>query len=234
MATAFTRTREQLAALILGKLGVLEADGTAKPDDATLVYEAIDLRLKEMHRLGIFWRKVTTLPVNFTITANVASAATGVTDGLFPLSLYVSINSVDTPVRIIDPIEYAKIPEKTQSGDPVVALRDGANFIFWPVSTADLTAKLVYERIADDTAESSAPDVEVSMLLSLKNLVAYDLADHFGLNDGKIARFAQEAMMAEKNIRYLSATRIDYAPVSVDGDGHSGYGSSNKTDWYTG
>ena len=107
MATTFTRTREEVAALVLRKLGILASGGTAAANDLTVVYEAIDLRLKEMHALGTFWRKVSPTASTFTITAATASAAHGLTDLLFPVSLHVTVNSVDEPITIISPIYYA-------------------------------------------------------------------------------------------------------------------------------
>lgn len=49
MATSFTRTREQLRDLIGRKIGVKESGQTMDAEDAAIIHEAIDLRLKEMH-----------------------------------------------------------------------------------------------------------------------------------------------------------------------------------------
>lgn len=233
MSTSFTRTREQIAALALRKLGILASGGTAYADDLTITYEAIDLRLKEMHSLGNFWRKVNPTPSTFTITAATASAAHGLTDLLFPVSLFVTVSSVDEPIQLISPMFYAGLGDLTQSGDAIYAMHDGANFKFWPVPTENRTAKLLYEKITDDTAASTAPDVEVSMMRSLGAIVAYDLADQFGVEENKIRRLAAEAALAEKTIRNLSALRVDLLPVAVD-DFSSTNTSRNKRDWNTG
>lgn len=233
MPTIFSRTREQLAALVLGKLGVLASGGSASANDLAVVYEAIDLRLKEMHHLGTFWRKVAPTASTFNITANTASAAHGLTDLLFPVSLHVTVNSVDEPITIISPIYYAGLGEHTQQGDAIYAMRNGANFIFWPVPTANRTVKILYQKIIDDTEASIAPDVEVSMMKSLAILIAYDLADQFGIPESKIRRWETYAIKAERTIQNLSALEVDLLPVAVDSFGDNRT-SRNKRDWHTG
>lgn len=216
MSYSFTRTREQLRDMVLGKLGEWDPGETVSSEDAAVVYEAIDLRLKEIHRLGVYWPNVTKRPLSFSITANIASAS-ATADILFPISMHVVNGSVDEPVAIVGIREYAEIHNKTQGGIPEKALYLGGDeFVFWPVPTATTTAKLVYEAYADDTAASTAPDVEVSMMRWLKDIIAYDLADVFGLDEAKIQRMERESMRAELNIRKLAVQRVDYSTVRVD------------------
>lgn len=229
MTVAFTRTREQLAQTVLRKLGILATGETPSADDLTIVYEAIDLRLKEMHRLGIFWRKVSPSASSIPITANTASATHNLTDLLFPISMTVTVNGNTYPVDLIGQAQYNSISDKTQEGDPVYAVHNGSAFLFWPVPVANRTAKLVYEKIADDTATSTVPDVEVSMLRSLKDMVVYDLMDTYPAEPNTMNRWASESIVAEKNIRVLNAQRVDYLPVSV-GDTDGTY-ASTETDY---
>lgn len=225
MTTTFTRTREQLRTLVLGKLQQYSVGETISSEDSDVVYEAIDLRLKEMHRLGIFWRKVTNVPVTFSLSSSVATASAGAGDVLFPLRMTFTNGSNDDPIDIIGKDAYASIPDKTRTGDPETAMwKGGSEFIFYPVPSSNGTAKLLYEKIADDTAASSAPDVEVSMLRWLKDIVAYDLADHFGVEEARIVRLEREAAKAEKNIRKLAVERVDMLPVAVDD--WTGYGGT--------
>jgi len=215
MTTSFTRTRNQLAAMVLRKLGYSDEE-TETSGDLTIVYEAIDLRLKEMHRLGIFWRKVTKVPVSFSLAAGINTASASA-DIQFPIAMTVVDNDNDQEVSIIDVDTYARIQDKTETGVPVMALWKGsAEFLFWPVPLNSTTAKLTYEKIADDTSASAGVDVEVSMLRWLKDLVAYDLADDFSMSEQKTMRLMKEAEKAEKNIRALSVQRVDYGPVLVD------------------
>ena len=221
MSVSFSRTRNQLATLVLKKLGVLAAGATADTSaasaDADAVYEALDLRLKEMHRLGIFWRKVTSVPVTFSLTSSIVSASAGAGDILFPIKMTFTDGTDDLPVDIIGMREYAAIEDKTTSGTPTKTLwKGGTEFVFYPVPSANGTAKLLYEKIADDTSASAAVDVDVSMLRSLRDMICYDLGDHFAKPDQTMLRFAKEAEMAERHIRYLSAERVDYSAVKVD------------------
>lgn len=217
MATAYTRTRTQIADMVLRKVRALGAGATAVSADTDVVYEAIDLRLKEMHRLGIFWRKVTNVPVSFSLGAGVISASAGAGDILFPIKVTYSNGAKDEPVTLIGAREYAAITDKTRSGIPEKALWDGATkFTLYPVPSADGTAKLLYEKIADDTSAGAAIDVDVSMIRWVKDIIAYDLADEFGVPEVTVQRWMKESTLAESNIKKLGQPRVDYESVQVD------------------
>ncbi len=236
MSTTFGRTTAQLVDMVLRKLGVL-GSGTSvssAASDVTIVTEAIDVWIKQAHREGIFWKKVTKRPLSFTIPANVASAsAASVGDMQFPISMHVMVNSRDEPVDIIGPLEYADIWDKSIQGPPTKALWTGsasAEFIFWPIPTVNTTAKLIYEAITDDTTANAAIDVDVSMLRWVKDIIAFNLADEYEVPDVKIARWAQEAKYAEMQIRKLSVLRKDPQPVPVDN--FDGVGQPNVRQLY--
>ena len=229
MSTTFTRTREQLARMVLRKHKTLASGGSDVSADMDIIYEAVDLRLKSMHTRGIFWRKVDKVPFNFSLSAGIVSAS-ATSDILFPISMTVPDGSADSPVEIIGIREYAAIADKTETGLPEKALwKGGGEFLFWPVPDTAGTAKLVYEKIADDTSAGAAPDVEVSMLRWLKDIIAYDTADDFYQSEQTINRFAGEAAVAERNIRSLNDQRVNIASVPVDE--HRGEVSRRSTDY---
>ena len=231
MPTSFTLTRTQIAQRVLGKVIKIGATSAATAD-ADTVYQAVDLRLKEAHKLGIFWRKVTSVPVTFSLTASVATASAGAGDILFPLSLTFTNGSLDDPVDIIGIPEYAAITDKNRSGNPEQALwKGGSEFIFYPIPSADGTAKVTYEKIADDTSAGAAVDVDVSMLRCLIDLVKYDVADDYGVPEQTQVRWQAEADKAEKDMRKLGAPRVSYDTVRVDD--YDSVVSRNKTDWHT-
>lgn len=214
---------------VLAKVGVLAAGASASTADNDLVVEALDLRLKSMHQLGIFWRKVTTTPTTFSLTSSVISASAGAGDILFPLKVTFTNGSIDDPITLVGPREYAEITDKGRTGNPEKALwRGGTEFWFYPVPGADGTAKLLYERIADDSTVASV-DVDVSMVRCFIDLVKYDVADDFGIDEQKQMRWSKEAQMAEREIRKLGALRIDTSAVVVD-DYDSPY-ESRETDY---
>jgi hypothetical protein len=218
MSVTFTRTREQLRSMVLRKLGVMGSSTSVVSADADIVYEAIDLRLKELHQKGILWRKVDKVPASFAISAGVVSAHASTNDILFPIHMTVSDGSLDEPLTIIGPVEYSRIENKNDAGLPEKVLWKGSTeFMLYPVPLATSTVKIVYEKIADDTTAGAAADVDVSMMRHLKDIIAYDIADDFGVDEGKIQRLAKESQMAENNIRKLSVERKAFAPVQVDG-----------------
>ena len=218
MTVSFSRTREQLRSMVLRKLGVIGASTSVVSADADIVYEAIDLRLKEMHRKGIFWRKVDKVPATFSVTAGVASAHYGTNDILFPIHMTVVNTSIDDPLEIIGAIEYSRIENKLDSGVPEKALwKASTEFMFYPVPLTSTTVKIVYEKIADDSSAGGAADVEVSMMRWLKDIIAYDIGDDFGKDEASMQRFAKEAQVAENNIRKLAVERKEFTQVQVDG-----------------
>lgn len=218
MSTSFNRTREQLRSMVLRKLAVLGASTSVVSADADIVYEAIDVRLKELHKDGIVWRKVDPVPATFSLTAGIASAHASANDILFPIKLTVLDGSIDEPVMIIGPVEYAAISNKGDSGFPEKALWKGSTeFIFHPVPLFASTAKIVYEKISDDTTAGAAADIEVSMLRCMRDMVCFDVADDFGVDEAKIQRLERNADKAEKRLRKLSVERKEFSPVAVDG-----------------
>lgn len=216
MTTSFTRTRTQIAQRVLGKVIKLGA-ATMNSADSDTVYEAIDLRLKEMHKLGTFWRKVTSVPVTFSLGAGIVSASAGAGDILFPIKLTYTNGTNDDPVRIVGIAEYAGILDKTRTGNPEKALwKGGTEFLFYPVPVSSGTAKLIYEKIADDTSAGAAIDIEVSMIRPMMDIIKYDVADDYGIDEQTQVRWRSEAAQAERDIRKLGAQHVDYAPVAVD------------------
>jgi hypothetical protein len=120
-------------------------------------------------------------------------------------------------VEIINVRQYNRIEDKSKTGLPSHALWEGgATFRLWPVPTATTTAKLVYEKIADDTTAGAAIDVDVSMIRWMRDIICYDLGDIYGKTDNTMLRWRQESEIAERNIRKLNAQRVSYAPVAVD------------------
>lgn len=231
MSITFTRTREQIRNMILGKLTVLDPGETPSAADSTRVYEAMDLRLKEMpYLVGTMWRNVNVVPLSFNVSAGVATAS-ATTAVLFPVALHIVDNSQDEPVEIINAVQYAAIFDKTETGTPTKAMWEDKNspqhFRFWPVPDRNTTAKLTYQAITTDTTASTAPDISVAMMRAFSVIVAYDLADDFGVPEGKIQRLAVEARMAEKMLRKVNAPRVSNAAVAVDD-----WGTRNNNGFY--
>lgn len=213
MTTSFTRTRTQIATRVGSK--VLK-DASTVSADLDLIYEALDLRLKELHKKGTFWRKVTEVPVTFSLTASVATASAGAGDILFPIKVTFSNGSRDEPVNLLGKREYAEIEDKSRTGTPTHVLwKGGAEFVFYPVPTANGTGKLLYEKIADDTSAGGI-DIDVSMIRPMIDIIKYDVADDYGIDEQTLLRWRAEAIQAEKDIKTLGVQVVDYEPVAVD------------------
>lgn len=216
MAISFNLTRTQIAQKVLGKVIGL-GNASMASADAETVYQALDLRIKELHKLGLFWRKVTSVPVTFSLSASIATASAGAGDILFPLKVTFTNGTNDDPVYLIGPTDYAAIEDKARSGNPEqVMWKGGSEFIFYPVPLSDGTAKLLYERIADDTSHGAVVDIEVSMVRALVDLIKYDVGDDYGVPEARMNRWRVEAAQAEVDIRKLGAPHIDLLPVAVD------------------
>lgn len=222
MTTSFNLTRTEIAQRVAGKVLKIGAT-TIAPADAATIYQAIDLRLKEMHEQGIFWRKVTSVPVTFSLGAGIASASAGAGDILFPIKCTFSNTTNDDPVRIIGMREYAAIPDKTTTGNPTKVLwRGGSEFIFHPVPVSNGTAKLLYEKIADDTSADAAIDVDVAMIRPMMDIIKYDVADDYGVPEQTQLRWKAESKEAQLVIRKLAVQHVDTTPVQVDDFGTHG------------
>lgn len=199
----FTRTREQMRNKILSKLNVISAGETPNASDSDLVYEAIDLRLKELHSLGILWYQVAGAATDVALVSGTATA-NAPADCLFPVTLAVRIGSEDREVELIDHRRYQAIENKSDTGEPEVCLFAGGVFRFYPVPNDNYTAKLTYQAIAADTAASTAPDIEVSMMRSFIDVVAADLCDDFEIEEQKTMRLQANAKDGLRTIRALN------------------------------
>ena len=221
MSFNFTRTRAQLASMVLRKLNVEGTTGaslSAASSDYDIIYEAFDLWIKQAHKAGLFWRKVSTRSTNTTMTANVASiSAASAADILYPVKMTVTNLSIDEPLQIIYRTDYAGIQDKNYSGVPTKAYWAGSSeFLLWPVPSNTPTVKLIYERIATDTTAGAAIDVDTSMLYHVKDIIAYYVGDDFEIDEPKMVRWKAASDIAEKNIRKLNADRVDFKTIAVD------------------
>jgi hypothetical protein len=211
----FTRTREQLARKVLAKLRALDPRETPTPEDATTVYEAMDLRLKEMHFLGVLWWNVAGATTDVALTGGVATATISAQDFLFPVSMNLRVGTDDSPIEIIGHLEYQAIQSKTSGGEPEKVFVSGSTCYFWPVPQSDYTAKLTYEAIASDTQTSTAPDLRVEAMRAFSVVVAADLVDDFHVPEERAGRLLAEAQAAWKTLKALNAQRVDSSTVEI-------------------
>lgn len=212
---SFTRTREQMRDMIARKLSVKEEGQSLSAEEATIIYEGMDLRLKELHVLGLLWWQVSGAATDVALSAGAAtSSLSAVTDYLFPITLKLRNGTEDQDIDIISHREYQDIPEKAERGEPRKAFFSGSTVYLWPVPDVAYTAKLTYQAVAADVENGTAPDVPVSCLRSLADLVAADLADDFQVTDSKAARLLQKVGPAMATIRAVTQERVDATTVT--------------------
>jgi hypothetical protein len=213
-AGGYTRTLDQVRDMVLRKLRVLGVDRTPEAEEASIVEEAINLRLAEFHRLGVLKWKLSHTLTNIALTANVATA-TAPTDMAHPETLAIRISGTDHPVAIVDHGRFQDIPTKSDTGIPEWATFFDRSIRFYPVPNSDYTAKLTYQKLLIETTAGSAIDVPQSCIRWLKDMVTYDISDDFRVPEQRIARLEREAEKAERKIRALLPARIDYLPVQA-------------------
>lgn len=216
MATSFTRTREQVRDMVARKLGIKEEGQTLPSEYASIIFEGIDLRLKELHTRNTLWWQVSGAAADVALTAGVATA-TAPDSMLFPVTLKVRIGAEDRDVEIVGHRQYHDIPSKADRGEPEMAFFDGSTVYLWPVPQTNYTAKLTFQAIADDTAANTRPDVPVSMLRSLAAVVADDLVEDFSISDAmRVQRLAIKAKEGMRDILALAAERVDTSTITPE------------------
>ena len=217
MSTSWTRTREQLGDMIGRKLGVKDQGQTLSAEDAEIILESIDLRLKELHRLGVLWFNVAGGATSVVTTAGDATSdISAVTDFLFPVSLMLDGTGDQSPIQIIGHLEYQAITNKTEQGEPVYAYFSGSSVYLWPVPNATGTMKMTYQAIATDSTTGAQPDVQIDMLRSLALLCASDLVLDFQVPAQTAQIIMGQAGQAMKDIRALAAQRVDTGVVAPE------------------
>ena len=213
----FSRTREQMRDMIGRKLGIKEAGQELDSEDASIVLEAMDLRLKELHRLGVLWWQVSGASTSITLTGGTVTAEIAATDYLFPVSLMLTVGTDEQEIELIGHREYMAIPDKTSQGEPVSAYISGATIRLYPVPSQAYTVKLTYQAIAADVENGAAVDMPVEMMRAFSVLVAGDVVEDFGdIDPNKAARLMNQAEPAMRTIRALNAQRVGASTVTAD------------------
>lgn len=209
MTTAFTRTREQFGALVLRKLKVLASGETADSGDLDIVYEALDLRLKELHEHGIQFWKMATASTTLTYSASITAVALP-SDFIMPQTIGI-VDGTDTiPIDFISHSDYEEIIDKSATGFPQKAHIDYSTSMLylWPIPNETKYGKLTYEKKPDDTAAATAPDVPVELMRSMADIVANDVVDQFPLGNVDQNKMMANAQKGEQAISTFMVMRM--------------------------
>lgn len=213
----FTRTREKLRDMILRKLGLQDPGETPDAETAEVVYEAISIRLRELHRLGIMWYQVAPAATSLSTVGGTATVSLStVTDFLFPVSVSLVVGTEDKPLDLIDHRQYQAIPTKTEAGEPEKAFVAGGSIYLWPVPEANGTLKVTYQAISADQEPATAADMPLEFTRSFAILCASDLLTDFSVPAQTAQIIIGQVPGAEKTIKALSAQRSDSSAVVTD------------------
>lgn len=212
----FTRNREQFATKVALKLGVVGTGETVRGNDLAVICEAIDLRLKELHVLGVLWWNVSGATTDLALTGGAVTATISATDYLFPVSMAVRVGSEDRPLEIIDHRAYQAITNKASQGEPEKVFIQGSTARFHPVPSAAYTAKLTYQAIAEDSAINTPLDIRTESTRSLIDVVAADLIEEYEVPEPKASRLMANQVIGMRTLRALNQQRVSTATVTTD------------------
>ena len=192
--------------LILRKLGALSVGESAPPEDYADAKELIDANMDSMHANGVLWWATKVDDVAFT-------GATAARPADCAVCVYASWNG--KPVRLIERVEYERLQDKTQAGDPRYVMDDRTSLTLWPVpSTGNL--RLTYQRQIIPATQGQDMDAPRELIRPLIDYLAYDLSAFFPAPVEVQAKVKEDGMRAFLQLRSLSAQTAE--PDSVEAE----------------
>ncbi len=199
MSTSWTLTRLQIATKVLQKVGTLARGETPDQDDLDIIFDALDALLKELPIYGYAWPRLASGQTALPLVA--ATQNTNLPADYYPGSgvvSYVDAAGNEKPLRLVALAEWNAIERKTDAAAyPVLGYIDNFNVLrTWPVQTATLAGKLVYQRVISDTITASPTELDVVWLKGLIYGLAESVGDEFGSSESQLKRWAMKWMEA--------------------------------------
>lgn len=214
---SFSLTLASVRDKIARMLGISEEGQALPPEDVVTINDAISLRLRELHELGILWWRVSGAQTSLAVSAGVATVEISAADYLFPVSLALDVGTEQAPLHLIGHADYQGLPDKATQGQPDRAFISGTTIRLYPTPALSYTAKLTYQAKSADLVAGSPVDAPIEMVRPLAALVAADLAEEFdGLDAGKVNRLLAGAGPAMATIRALNVQRTDSATITAE------------------
>jgi hypothetical protein len=211
----YSRTFEQLRDMIGRKLGVKESGQALPTEEAEIIEEGIELRLKELHALGVLWWQVAPVETDITLTAGVESAALPA-DFLFPVSAVLMQGAQRNSLDIVSKAGFFALPDRTAVGAPERAFFGGGVVRLNPVPQDAYTLRIAYQAIAADTETGQPADIPVEALRAFSIVVAHDLADDFAVDPQTMQRLQMQAPGALLTIRTLNHQRATTSTIQPE------------------
>lgn len=192
--------------LVLRKVGAIGVGESASAEDVGDAIDLIDGSMDALRADGLLWWAVKVDDVPLT-------GATGTKPTDCAVCVYASWNG--RPVRLIERLEYERIQDKTQAGDPECLLDEGLTLTVWPVpSSGDI--RLTYQREiipADPSDEFDAPRALVRPFI---DYMAYEISSFFTPPQEVQARVDRDGQRAFLQIRSLSRQTAEAGPVEAE------------------
>lgn len=217
MSTTWTLTRERICDKAMEKCGALGVGETPSAADRSLCLEALDGILKQLAWYGYSWPKITQAQTSITFTANVGTVTLPTDYYDATMVNYVDASGNEKPVTLITLRDWNDLTNKTQTGTyPLKGFIDNGDVLnIWPVPTANVSGKLWYQRIIDDSVASSSVNLDSPWLLGLVYGVAEEIGHEFGVNPARIQFFGQK-WVTFRQIAVQNTSSPRPACISVD------------------
>ena len=179
----YNLTRNQIIEAALGKIGVLGQGEVMRAEMLSEGVRALNLVLKEWANKGVtLWKMV---QITQAITVGDSTYTLGNEVLAVDQAWYVN-GTTDDPVKVVSHREYLDIPNKAETGSPLLVAIDYALATpvlnVYPTPDASYTLKLYCPtRIKDmDTAAGNA-DIQKEWLNALIYAVAFELTPEYGV-----------------------------------------------------
>lgn len=180
--------------LVLRKVGALSSGEGASPEDYVDTKELIDGSMDAMRADGLLWWAVKVDDVAFT-------GATAVRPADCAVCVYASWNG--KPVRLIERLEYERIQDKTQAGDPTFLLDDLSELTLWPVPGSG-SLRLTYQREIVPADQGDEFDAPRALIRPLIDYMAYDISSFFSPPAEVMTKVEKDGGRAFLTIRSLN------------------------------
>lgn len=191
MATSWNLTRNKICEKALQKVGALARGETADPDDMEIVVDALDGLLKGLPIYGYAWPR--TAPGQTALPLVAATQNTNLPADYYGGAIISFLDAAgnEKELSLVPLIEWNRLVRKTETAQyPLLGYLDQSNVLrTWPVQTATLAGKLVYQRIISDTVTGTETGLKATWMLGLIKGVAYEIGDEFGATEEQMARW---------------------------------------------
>jgi hypothetical protein len=179
MTTAWTETASEICTDALEHLGVIGDGETPSSGDMQTALRGLDAVLKELPLVGYSWPKM---------SGELALTWVGIQTIALPADYYgypvawKTLNGFKSPLSQISHAQWVVMPNRTGDGETTHFYIDQAKVLhFWPNPPADPVVTLQYQKIVDDAALVSAPDLPQYWIGALGFGVANEVALKFGV-----------------------------------------------------